>query len=143
MTFLLAFALGITAGLRSMTPPAAVAWAAHFGWLSLDGTPLAFLGSPLARWILLAAMISELVADMRNANVGNRAGGALFAGLFLQRFVGRTGEGDDAPRIPWVHLDIAGSSMSTGSAFGFTDKGPTGATVRALIDFVAAGGEVR
>lgn len=63
MTFLLAFALGITAGLRSMTPPAAVAWAAHFGWLSLDGTPLAFLGSPLARWILLAAMISELVAD--------------------------------------------------------------------------------
>lgn len=63
MTFLLAFALGITAGLRSMTPPAAVAWAAHFGWLSLDGTPLAFLGSPLARWILLAAMIGELVAD--------------------------------------------------------------------------------
>lgn len=63
MTFLLAFALGITAGLRSMTPPAAVAWAAHFGWLSLEGTPLAFLGSPLARWILLAAMIGELVAD--------------------------------------------------------------------------------
>ncbi|WP_456285656.1 leucyl aminopeptidase [Microbacterium sp. JZ70] len=91
----------------------------------------------------IAEELDSRVADMRNANVGNRAGGALFAGLFLQRFVGRTGEGDDAPRIPWVHLDIAGSSMSTGSAFGFTDKGPTGATVRALIDFVAAGGEVR
>ena len=71
MTFLLAFALGITAGLRSMTPPAAVAWAAHFGWLSLDGTPLAFLGSPLARWILLAAMISELVADKLASSRGS------------------------------------------------------------------------
>ena len=53
----------MAAGLRSMTPPAAVAWAAHFGWLSLDGTPLAFLGSAAARWLLLAAMLGELVAD--------------------------------------------------------------------------------
>lgn len=46
-----------------MTPPAAVAWAAHFGWLSLDGTPLAFLGSALARYVLLVAMLGELVTD--------------------------------------------------------------------------------
>ena len=59
----LAFALGIVAGLRSMTPPAAVAWAAHFGWLSLDATPLGFLGSAVARYALLLAMVGELVAD--------------------------------------------------------------------------------
>jgi uncharacterized membrane protein len=46
-----------------MTPPAAVAWTAHFGWLNLDGTPLAFLDSPTARYLLLAAMLAELVAD--------------------------------------------------------------------------------
>lgn len=46
-----------------MTPPAAVAWAAHVGWLDLDGTPLAFLGSAPARYLLLAAMLGELVAD--------------------------------------------------------------------------------
>jgi uncharacterized membrane protein len=63
LTLLLAFALGLTAGLRSMTPPAAVAWAAHFGWLALGDTPLAFLGSAAARWILSAAMLGELVAD--------------------------------------------------------------------------------
>lgn len=91
----------------------------------------------------IADELDSRVADMRNANVGNRAGGALFAGLFLQRFIGRRGQGEDAARIPWVHLDIAGSAMSTSSPFGFTDKGPTGASVRALIDFVAAGGEVR
>lgn len=60
---LLALALGFVAGLRSMTPPAAVAWAAHFGWLHLDETSLAFLDSTAARYILLAAMLGELVAD--------------------------------------------------------------------------------
>jgi uncharacterized membrane protein len=63
MTAALGFVLGIVAGLRSMTPPAVVAWAAHWGWLRLDGTPLAFLGSAPARYIFLAAMLGELVAD--------------------------------------------------------------------------------
>ena len=75
------------------------------------------------------------IADMINANMGDRAGGSLFAGLFLQRFVGRTGDGEDAPRIPWVHLDIAGSSEHSGAPYGFTDKGATGATVRSLVAF--------
>ena len=38
----LAFLIGVVAGLRSMTPPAAVSWAARLGWLHLEGTPLAF-----------------------------------------------------------------------------------------------------
>ncbi|MCG3005427.1 hypothetical protein KZ291_33145, partial [Escherichia coli] len=49
------------------------------------------------------------IADLQNANMGDRMGGASYAGLFLRRFVGRTSDADDAPRIPWVHLDIAGS----------------------------------
>lgn len=63
MILALAFALGVVAGLRSMTPPAVVAWAAHLGWLQLDDTPFAFLISPVARYLLLAAMLGELVAD--------------------------------------------------------------------------------
>jgi len=63
MTLVLAFALGIVAGLRSMTAPAAVAWAAHLGWLNLSGTPLEFLGTTPARYLLLALMLGELVAD--------------------------------------------------------------------------------
>ena len=58
------------------------------------------------------------------------------AGLFLRHFVGRTGDEADAPRIPWVHLDIAGVGMNKGGGFGYTDKGPTAATVRSLIRFV-------
>lgn len=63
MILALAFALGVVAGLRSMTPPAVVAWAAHFGWLRLDDTPFAVLGSPAARYVLLAALVGELIAD--------------------------------------------------------------------------------
>ncbi|QIG40642.1 leucyl aminopeptidase [Microbacterium sp. 4R-513] len=76
------------------------------------------------------------IADLVNAKVGDPAGGSLFAGLFLRHFVGRSSDADDAGRIPWVHLDIAGVGMNKGGPFGFTDKGPTGATVRSLIHFI-------
>jgi uncharacterized membrane protein len=59
----LTFALGMIAGLRSMTPPAVVAWASWCGWLRLDGTPFAFLGSATARYLLAACMVGELIAD--------------------------------------------------------------------------------
>ncbi len=77
------------------------------------------------------------IADLRNAKVGDPAAGSLFAGLFLRRFVGNVSAEADAPRIPWVHLDIAGVGMNKGAAYGFTDKGPTAATVRSLIELLA------
>ncbi|MCL1876292.1 MAG: leucyl aminopeptidase [Synergistaceae bacterium] len=43
------------------------------------------------------------VADM--VNCGSRYGGATFAAIFLQEFVGEAKKGK---KIPWVHLDIAG-----------------------------------
>ncbi|MEV7620846.1 leucyl aminopeptidase [Microbacterium sp. NPDC089321] len=82
--------------------------------------------------------LDSQIADMINANMGDRSGGSLFAGLFLRRFIGRTTDADDAPRIPWVHLDIAGSSEHKGAPYGFTEKGPTGAAVRSLIAFARA-----
>jgi uncharacterized membrane protein len=63
LTPVLSFALGFLAGLRSMTPPAVVAWATRFGWLHLDGTPLAFLGTAAARYVLGVLMLGELIAD--------------------------------------------------------------------------------
>lgn len=78
------------------------------------------------------------IADLQNAKIGDPAGGSMFAGLFLQHFVGRTGDDEDAPRIPWVHLDIAGVGNHKGAPYGFTDKGATGATVRSIIAFAEA-----
>ena len=60
---LLAFAIGVIAGLRSLTAPAAVAWAARCGWLSLHGTSLSFLGSTAAVSTFTILALVELVAD--------------------------------------------------------------------------------
>ena len=62
-TFILAFLIGVVAGLRSMTAPAAVSWAARLGWLHLENTWLAFLGFAATPYIISVLAIGELVAD--------------------------------------------------------------------------------
>ena len=63
MFYLFAFLIGVVAGLRALTAPALVSWAARLGWLNLQGTPLAFLGAAVTPWIFTAAAIFELVND--------------------------------------------------------------------------------
>mgnify|MGYP006281473093 FL=1 len=64
------------------------------------------------------------VADI--ANIGDRNGGALVAGLFLKEFI--------ANELPWLHLDIAGCELNTGKAHGHTPVGATGVAVRSLVE---------
>ncbi|MYZ38526.1 leucyl aminopeptidase [Streptomyces sp. MnatMP-M17] len=59
------------------------------------------------------------------ANMGERMGGGLVAGLFLKEFVG---EG-----ITWAHLDIAGPAFHEGAPYGYTPKGGTGSAIRTLV----------
>jgi uncharacterized membrane protein len=67
MNYIFVFALGIgfTAGLRSLTPPAVVAWAAHLGWLNLNNSPLGFMGSTIAVVIFSILAVVELIGDLR------------------------------------------------------------------------------
>ena len=58
-----AFLIGVIAGLRALTAPTLVSWAAGLGWINLDGTPLHFLSLPITRYILTAAAIGEIVND--------------------------------------------------------------------------------
>ncbi|MBA3620417.1 MAG: leucyl aminopeptidase, partial [Acidothermales bacterium] len=74
---------------------------------------------------LRKSMDSE-VADI--ANMGERYGGMLVAGLFLEEFV--------ADGLRWAHLDIAGPSFNEGKPWGYTPKGGTGAGVRTLVQIV-------
>lgn len=61
--YLAAVLIGIVAGLRAMTAPAAVSWAAKLGWLKLEGTWAAFLGYSLTPFILAALAVVELITD--------------------------------------------------------------------------------
>lgn len=63
MTLLLAVLIGIIAGLRAMTAPAAVSWAAHLGWINLGDSWLAFLGYTYTPWILTVFAAAELITD--------------------------------------------------------------------------------
>ena len=64
---MLAFALGlgVVAGLRSFTPPAVVAWAAHLGWLNLNNSPFAFMGSIVTVVIFSLLALFELFLDLQ------------------------------------------------------------------------------
>jgi len=82
----------------------------------------------------LRASLDSRVADI--ANMGDRFGGMLVAGLFLKEFVGRRGGGPDGDPIPWAHLDIAAPAFNPGAAHGYTPTGGTGVAVRTLVGLV-------
>jgi uncharacterized membrane protein len=60
---LLAFLIGVIGGLRTMTAPAVVAWAANRHWLNLDNSPLALIGSLGAVLVFTLGALGELVID--------------------------------------------------------------------------------
>ena len=70
MTLVFAFLIGFFAGLRALTPPAAVAWAVHLGWLKL-ARPLSLIGSIPALIILSVLAITEIIVD-KLPNTPNR-----------------------------------------------------------------------
>ena len=59
----LAVGIGFVAGLRSLTAPAAVSWAARLGWLDLSGSALAFMGSSAPVVIFSVLALGEYVVD--------------------------------------------------------------------------------
>lgn len=61
--FALSLLIGIVSGLRAMTAPAAVSWAARLGWLNLAPTGLAFLGYAFTPWVLTVLALGELITD--------------------------------------------------------------------------------
>ncbi len=62
MTLLFAFLIGLFAGLRSLTAPAATAWSVYLGWLKLE-RPLSLIGSVPSVVIFTVLAVVELVAD--------------------------------------------------------------------------------
>ena len=59
----LSLAIGVVAGLRSLTAPAVVSWAAQWAWINLQNSSISFLASIRAAWILTALALAELIAD--------------------------------------------------------------------------------
>ena len=63
MILFLALLIGVIAGLRAMTAPAAVAWAAYLGWFDVSQTWLSFMGNQWTAWIFTIVAVGELISD--------------------------------------------------------------------------------
>jgi uncharacterized membrane protein len=85
---LIVFGIGVVAGLRSMTAPAVVAWAAHLGWIHLSGSPLAFMGSALAVGIFTIGALGEFVADQLPTTPARTAAAGLTARVVMGLLTG-------------------------------------------------------
>jgi uncharacterized membrane protein len=83
MSLLLALTIGFVAGLRSVTAPAAVSWAACFRWLNLEGTPLQFMGSGVSVAIFTLVALAELVADKLPRTPSRTSAGPLIGRIVL------------------------------------------------------------
>lgn len=95
MIYLLTLLIGVVAGLRAMTAPAAVSWAAWLGWLPLDGTWASFMGHWIAVAIFTIAALAELVSDQLpgtpSRKVPKQFGARLVAGALSGAVVGTAG----------------------------------------------------
>ena len=87
MTLLFALLIGFFAGLRSLTAPAATAWAVYLGWLSLE-RPLALIGSLAAVVIFTALAVVELVADKLPQTPSRTAPPGLIARILMGGLTG-------------------------------------------------------
>jgi len=87
MTLLLAFLIGLFAGLRSLTAPAATAWAVYLGWLRL-ARPLALIGSLPSVVIFTALAVVELVTDKLPKTPSRTAPPGLIARLVMGGLTG-------------------------------------------------------
>jgi leucyl aminopeptidase len=74
----------------------------------------------------LRETLNSDLADMTNVKIGNRAGGMLVGGLFLQEFVDK-----DAS---WAHLDIASAANNEGSPYSIYPSGATGVMIKTLVE---------
>jgi uncharacterized membrane protein len=112
--YIFALLIGVVAGSRTFTAPAAVSWAARFQWLHLSGTPLGFLGALAAPFILTLLAIGELIIDKLPNTPSRKAPTGFVARIVSGAFCGAA-------------LSVAGAGV-----FGGLIAGAVGAVVGTL-----------
>jgi uncharacterized membrane protein len=102
---LLAFLIGVIAGLRSLTAPAVVSWAARIGWLHLENSPLAFLGAAATPWIFTALAIAEMVSDQLPTTPSRKSPPAFTVRILMGALSGAA-------------FGVSGGALATGAVAG-------------------------
>ena len=88
LALLMALLIGIIAGLRSLTAPAVVSWAAFLGWINLHGTWASWMGNIITVVILTLLAVGELVTDKLPKTPARTAPPVFAARIIMGAFAG-------------------------------------------------------
>jgi uncharacterized membrane protein len=86
--YVLAFLIGVVAGLRSMIAPAVVIWGARIGWLHSENSWLSYINAPVTPYIASALAIGELIADKLPKTPSRKAPGPFIVRILLGAMCG-------------------------------------------------------
>jgi uncharacterized membrane protein len=109
----LALVIGFVAGLRTLTAPAAIAWGAAYGTISLDSSPLTFLTWRYAPWILTVLAAAELVIDQLPSTPSRKMPAQFGARLVSGALCGAAVGIDQGAPLPGLALGFAGAVIGT------------------------------
>lgn len=146
MLYLLALLIGVVAGLRAMTAPAAISLAAHYGLLDLGGTWLAWLGFKFTPWIFLVLALGELITDQLPSTPSRKVPVQFATRMIMGSITG--GAIGVAASALWAGVIVGAIGAVIGTLGGAAARGKTAAAFgkdrpAALIeDAVAIGGAI-
>jgi uncharacterized membrane protein len=143
--YVLAFLIGVIAGLRSMTAPAAVSWAARLGWLHLENTWLAFLGYVATSYILSVLAVGELINDKLPKTPSRKAPVPFIARIVVGALCGAALAVRDGGLIAGILAGVLGAIAGTLGGYQFRARlvgaiGGKDLPIALLEDAIAIGG---
>jgi uncharacterized membrane protein len=113
MFLFLAFLIGIIAGLRAMTAPAAVAWGAFLGWFDVSQTPLAFMGYRFAPWVFSLLAVVELITDQLPSTPSRKVPMQFAARLIMGALTGATIGASGGSLVGGLIAGVVGAAVGT------------------------------
>jgi uncharacterized membrane protein len=113
MIVLLALTIGIVAGLRAFTAPAAVAWGAALLHFDVSNSALSFMGSTWAALILTALACVELVTDQLPSTPSRKVPVQFGARLLMGALAGGTLGAADNLLAAGIGLGVFGAVVGT------------------------------
>lgn len=145
--YVLAFLIGVIGGLRSLTAPAAVSWAARLGWLHLENTWLAFLGYTATPYILSALAVGELIGDKLPKTPSRKAPPGFIARIVVGALCGAALAATDGGLIGGLLAGVLGAVAGTLGGYEFRARlvraiGGKDLPIALLEDAIAIGGAV-
>jgi uncharacterized membrane protein len=142
--WILAFLMGVIGGLRAMTAPAAVSWAARLGWLHLENTRLAFLGFTVTPYVFSVLAVGELITDQLPSTPSRKAPMQFGTRIFVGALCGAALGAPSDALIGGLLAGIVGAVAGTLGGYEFRSRLAKAAgkdlPIALLEDAIAIGG---